>query len=107
MARVELQNIVGPEVRVLIGHERGIAIRNAFNLDALDQSPDAVEIVVPVTLKTLTPSFVQGLFAASIHSLGENGFFNHYKFQAAPDVLSDIHAGVDRVLTSRHLAGVG
>jgi hypothetical protein len=106
MSRIDLNNVVGDDVRVLIGQDRGVAVRNSFNLDALDQNAEDVEVVVPPTLRTLTPSFVQGLFATSIHSLGESGFFRHYKFHAPAHVLSDIRAGVDRVLTSRHLAGV-
>ncbi len=100
MKRIELSKFVGDDIRVLIGHERGIAVRNAFGMDALDQDPEVVQIAVPSTLRTLTPSFVQGLVAESIHRLGEKGFYDHYQFDAEAHVIGDIRAGVDRVLTN-------
>jgi hypothetical protein len=106
MKLLDLKSVVGEEARVLIGHERGVAVRKAFNLDQLDNDAEPVRIIVPGTLRTLTPSFVQGLFAGSVQRLGENQFYSHYTFETDPSVLGDIHAGVDRVLTSRHLAGV-
>jgi len=106
MPRINLADTVGPDVRVLIGQDRGVAVRAAMHLDELDNSQTSVEFVIPETLRTLTPSFVQGFFSNSVHRLGESGFFAHYKFDARPHIVSDIHAGIDRILTSRHLAGV-
>lgn len=105
MATVDLSILTREGARVLIGHEKGLAARARLELDALDGVADEVTVVIPDHLRTLTPSFVQGLFAKSIHNLGEKGFFRHYKFRAAPSILNDIRAGVDRVLTSRHLGG--
>jgi hypothetical protein len=107
MKRLELKTVIRDDARVLIGQERGVAVREAFGLDALDRAGELVQIVVPSSLRTLTPSFVQGLVAGSVHSLGEDKFFERYSFEGGDqNVMSDIRAGVDRVLTSRHLAGV-
>ena len=105
MKQLDLSTIVGESIRVLIGQERGVAVRNSFKLDELDVQQDPVEIIVPRTLRTLTPSFVQGLFASSVKRLGEEQFFAHYHFDAEDHMVGDIRAGIDRVLTSRHLAG--
>src|SRR4051812_47936175 len=102
MKQLELSTILGRDARVLIGHQRGLAVREAMRLDELDRDADPVQVVVPPTVSTLTPSFVQGLFAASIHALGEDRFYNHYKFSNNA-IFRDIKAGVDRILTSRHL----
>jgi hypothetical protein len=105
MKRIELKSVVGNDVRVLIGQDRGAAVREAFELDALDRDAEPVEVIAPENLKTLTPSFVQGLFAQSVLRLGEANFYKHYVFDKDA-LLGDVRAGVDRVLTSRHLAGV-
>jgi hypothetical protein len=106
MKRVDLSKFVSANVRVLIGHDRGVAIREDTDLDALDQSDEEVVIAIPSTLATLTPSFVQGFLAGSIRRLGEDRFHARYRFEAPPHLSTDIQAGIDRVLTSRHLAGV-
>lgn len=91
---------------VLIGHEKGQAARAALRLDVLDASDDVVTVIVPSDLRAITPSFVQGMFSASVHRLGATAFFARYRFLAPKDLLDDIRAGVDRALTSRHIAGV-
>ena len=106
MQNLSLDTLVGEDVMVLIGHDRGVAARAKLGLDGLDHVAEPVAVSVPSHLLTLTPSFVQGLFAESVHYLGEERFFDHYQFAVPAHILSDIRAGVDRVLTSRHLAGV-
>jgi hypothetical protein len=105
MTEIQLAQVAGEDARVLIGHDRGLAARQLFDLDRLDGVGDKIVVTAPVHLRTLTPSFVQGLFAASIHSLGEDAFFDHYTFQLSDGLFDDIRAGVDRVLTSRHISG--
>jgi len=105
MTQIELEMLTRGRVRVLIGQEKGLAARKALKLDELDGGKEQVTVVAPEGLRTITPSFVQGLFAASVHRLGEERFFEHYRFVASPRIVSDIKAGVDRVLTSRHISG--
>ncbi len=105
MPKLDLSKVAGNEVRVLIGHDRGRAVRELFDLDGLDTAQERVIIVVPESVRTLTPSFVQGLVADSVYKLGESGFFEHYCFEGSSNIQNDIRAGVDRVLTSRQLAG--
>jgi hypothetical protein len=105
MQQIDFAVLTRGEVRSLIGHERGVAARDEFKLDELDQGADEVVVLVPSDMRTLTPSFLQGLFAGSVSHLGELGFFKHYKFDAPAHILDDVRAGVDRILTSRHIAG--
>ncbi len=105
MPTIDLTVLTRGEVRSLIGQDRGVAARNEFKLDELDQSGDEVIVLVPQDMRTLTPSFVQGLFAGSVGRLGEHGFFSHYKFNAPAHILDDVRSGIDRILTSRHIAG--
>ncbi|WP_137045493.1 hypothetical protein [Pseudolabrys sp. FHR47] len=105
MPEVDLVILTRGEVRSLIGHERGVAARQEFDLDRLDKVDEEIVVRVPGDMRTLTPSFLQGLFAGSVSNLGEHGFYKHYKFDAPMHILDDVRAGVDRILTSRHLAG--
>lgn len=47
MKQVDLNDFVSADVRVLIGHDRGVAIRSACHLDELDVDAEQVMIVVP------------------------------------------------------------
>jgi len=105
MIQLNLELIAGDEIRVLIGHDRGVEARALLKVNELDQSAPPVLVVAPKHLRTLTPSFVQGLFSESVYRLGEADFYKHYKFDVPDTMLNDIKAGVDRILTSRHIAG--
>jgi hypothetical protein len=93
------------EVSSLIGHDRGLAARKLFDLDSLDQDKSPVIVRAPAQLEALTPSFVQGMFASSVHTLGQENFFKHYRFEVDRDILEDIKVGVQRALMKREIAG--
>lgn len=103
---IDFSKVAPSGIRVLIGHDKGVAARAALGLDKLDDDQQEVVFLLPESIRTLTPSFVQGLFAASVHKIGEKGFFAKYKFRTSPQIINDIRAGIDRALTSRHLSGV-
>ncbi len=105
MTAIDLQTLTRGEVRSLSGHDRGLAAREYFHLDGLDAAPEEVVVIAPSTLDALTPSFVQGLFAASVHALGKEGFFKHYSFRLPKHLMTDVRLGVDRVLMRRTIAG--
>jgi hypothetical protein len=106
MANLNFERLTKNEVSSLIGHDRGLAARKLFQLDVLDREASSVEVAAPSSLEALTPSFVQGLFAASVHALGEDGFFKHYRFDRLDrGLLEDVKVGVQRVLMKREIAG--
>lgn len=105
MADIDLRVLTKDEVSSLIGHDRGLAARKLFELDVLDRSAEPVEVTAPPNLEALTPSFVQGLFATSVHRLGEEGFFKHYRFNMHRGLVEDVHVGIERALMKREIAG--
>lgn len=106
MTKIDFGLLTKDEVSSLIGHERGLAARKLFDLDQLDRSGDVVVLAAPKSLEALTPSFVQGLFASSVHSLGEQRFRSHYNFEGLSDDLrEDINVGIRRALMKREIAG--
>lgn len=104
MAEINFTELTREEVTSLAGHERGLRAREHFQLDQLDQAPETVRVLAPQNLEALTPSFVQGLFASSVHRLGEH-FFEHYLFEVGPEILSDIRVGIQRAQMRREIAG--
>jgi hypothetical protein len=105
MASLDLGRLTRGEVTSLIGHERGLSARELFKLDELDRESDPVSVIAPANLEALTPSFVQGLFASSVHFLGETVFYKHYVFELSKDLIEDIKVGVQRALMNRDIAG--
>ena len=105
MTKIDLVELTKGEVRNLTGHSRGEESRILFNLDELDNSKDAVEVLVPKELDALTTSFFQGMFAKSVQDFGgREVFLKHYQFEASPIILDQVHRGIDRVLTKRGTA---
>jgi hypothetical protein len=74
MVNLDLGLLTKGEVSSLIGHDRGLAARQLFELDRLDHENAPVHISAPSNLEAPTPSFVQGLFTSSVHGLGEQLF---------------------------------
>lgn len=90
------------KIRNLSGKERGIAARSELALDALDIAPGTVQIIVPEYVDTITPSFFQGLFSASIAKLnGKEGFLQKYTFEGSAQVLRWVEVGIRNATASR------
>lgn len=90
------------KVKNLSGKERGVAARDELHIDELDTSPDLVEVVVPEYVDTISPSFFQGLFSKSIHSLkGREGFLAKYRFVATAQAQQWIDLGIRNATISR------
>jgi hypothetical protein len=96
MAEINLGDLTaGGEVRNLTAHERGVAARVHYGLDQLDVAADAVKVIVPREIFTLTPSFFQGMFAESVqHFTTRDRFLQHYQFDASSLILKQIDRGM-------------
>lgn len=83
------------EIRNLTGHERGVLARQHYKLDDLDAGTEAVTVLVPVAVYTLTPSFFQGMFAESVQKFGtREAFLNHYRFDASTLIMRQVERGI-------------
>lgn len=105
-ATIDLERLTGAgKVHNLSGRERGLAARELFQLDALDASVEAVEIIVPDYVYSLTPSFVQGFLGASLRAVGNDKFkfSSRFHFQAPSIVLQQLERGIDAIRMSRDL----
>jgi hypothetical protein len=109
MQTIDLEELTGGgKVRNLSGRLRGLAAREKFKLDKLDQSEAPVCVVVPGYVYSLTPSFFQGLFGDSVKAIGNSSakFREHFQFVAPAPVLQQIERGLSAALTSRNLADI-
>jgi hypothetical protein len=98
MATVDLTRLTKNEVSMLTGHARGLHARDLFHLDELETSADSIEVLAPHSLDTITPSFVQGLFARSVSVLGDDGLRKKYDLSRLPSSLrDDILTGIARL----------
>jgi hypothetical protein len=106
MSKIDINELTGNgKIHTLSGHPKGLAARRKFGLDGLDKEGAIVDVVVPDHLYGLSPSFVQGLFTASVRFFGNSRerFFQHYRFQASDLVMRQINRGMDAILTNRTL----
>ena len=101
---IDLEILTQGKVHNLSGHERGLAARQHFALDQLDQSNEPVEIRVPDHIYGVSPSFIQGLLSDSVHALGStrDGFFRHYRLVASDLVKRQFDRGLSAILTDRN-----
>lgn len=97
----------GGKVHNLSGHTRGLAARDLFKLDDLDSgASDPVLVVVPDHIYSVSPSFIQGLFSASVRKLGNDKcrFYNHYRIVGTDLIMRQIERGMSAILTDRDLS---
>lgn len=103
---VDLEKLTKGEVHNLSGHDRGLAARNLFELDALDKSlgeNEKIVIRVPDYVYGVSPSFVQGFLATSVHSLGDDRdlFFMRFDLDASELVVRQFERGLANILIDR------
>ena len=106
MSKIDIDDLTGNgKVHTLSGHSKGLAARKKFDLDELDRENAIVDVVVTDHLFSLSPSFVQGLFTASVRFFGNSRerFFAHYNFHASDLAMRQINRGMDAILTNRSL----
>lgn len=105
MATIQLSRLTGNgEVHSLSGQERGVAARDLFRLDELEEAGEVVTVEVPTDLDAISPSFFQGMFAKSlVETFGRDPerFKRHYLFDAPTHVLAQVQRGIMAVLTRR------
>jgi len=108
MAAIDLEELTQGKVHNLSGRLRGLAAREKFHLDEIDESSEPVEVRFPDYVYAVTPSFIQGLFAKSVERRGgsANAFRSSYSFIAPAVVLEQVERGLTAILTSRDVSDI-
>jgi len=93
---IDLGEFRSDESIILSGSERGAAIRGAIGLDGLDRTDELVTIIAPASIEKVTSSFVQGLLAESLTTLGSRGaVLTRYKLELPKHLLEDFERGLE------------
>jgi len=96
---VDIRLLTQGEVRNLAGHERGLAARERFGMQRLDEDAAPVSVVFPDQFRQVSSSFFQGMFSASVRRLGSvDAFFDHYRFDAPAHVRAKLADYAEQVL---------
>lgn len=96
---VDITLITQGEVLNLAGHERGLAARDRFHMEQLDQETEPVEVRFPAHFRQVSSSFFQGMFSASVQRFGSvEAFFEHYHFDAPIHVRTKLADYAEQVL---------
>lgn len=100
---IDLGVLTEGKVRNLSGHERGLAARKQFGLDALDRDNVVYTIRVPESMNAISPSFVQGLLTGTLRHYGNDvsKFRRHYAFEASDLIRRQIDRGIQNILMNR------
>lgn len=83
------------DISVISGKDRGILARAEMGISDLDEIDETVTVLVPDSVRAITPSFVLGLFGPSIRKYGsQERFFDHYSFDAKPYIVDQIRRAI-------------
>ncbi len=105
MDRIDLSKHKGKTYRVLSGADLGEEVRNALNLDILDNQAGSVTFYIPESVYSLNSSFFSGLFQKSIRNLSEKKFREHYKFECTEIIRENIEDGIFYILNTMNWLG--
>lgn len=86
----------GGKVRNLSGKDRGLAAREDFGMDNLDQGDGQVVVCIPEYVYAISTSFFCGMFSRSYNVLGPHGFRQKYVFKTHEDLGRQIDQGLER-----------
>ena len=83
------------------GRPRGVAVRQAARLDAIDDLNSKVLVKVPRGTWSLNASFFHGLFGPSIARYpSRESFLEKYEFDCSPQITEDVEVGINDALRS-------
>jgi hypothetical protein len=96
---IDLAAVRATNTKTFTGQPRGKDARTKLNIQALDGSDVSVEVRVPADTYSVSPSFLLGMFTASIERFGRDGFFAKYDFSSWPPALHEsVAEAVDRIM---------
>lgn len=103
VATINLNETMGAgRVHNLAGRERGVAVRERYELDRLDATDGEVVIHIPDQLYSVSDSFILGMLAPSVLALGGlDAFLDKYRFEGEEETLRHVMRGLERATAGR------
>ena len=102
---IQLNRINDTQYRILSGVDLGKAARTFFDLERLDNLEEVINVNIPDDVISVNSSFFSGLFQASILSLGEQKFREHYIFSCDEVIRMNVENGIFNIVKTADLLG--
>lgn len=98
MPMIDLEKLTDGKVRLLTGMDRGEAARELFKLNELETEKSPIVVKAPSNLRSISTSFVQGLLAGAMITIGSESVASVYDFSMLPKPLQeDFERGIERL----------
>jgi hypothetical protein len=89
-----------PGSKVFTGRPRGKDVRNRSKIDSEEANYNKVQIIIPVDIASINPSFLEEFLKTVVTKYGEAGFFEKFSFinEGKYKILEDLEEAVERLL---------
>ena len=86
--------------KVFTTRPRGIEVREKSNINILETQHSRIDIIVPESISSVNPSFLEEFLHDVVVKLGETGFHNKFHFinEGHYNIQSDLEEGIGRIL---------
>jgi hypothetical protein len=101
VATIDLEKYRTEGAKVFTGRDRGIEVRQKSKIDELELNSDSVEIIIPETIRSINPSFLEEFLVNVVSKLKEEGFRNKFRFvnkSSRYKIEEDLIEAIDRIL---------
>lgn len=102
---IDLENYRTKGSKVFTGRERGQNIRTESKIDELVNTKETINILIPVDIMSINPSFLEELLFNIVKKLGKEKFYKKVIFLSDSkryNISEDLEEAVDRILRSNN-----
>lgn len=79
--RLDLGVYQTPGAKVFTGRPRGKKVRSDSKIDILETQYDKILVVIPESIESINPSFLEELFNNVVKKMGREEFFKRFEFE--------------------------
>lgn len=101
---INLADYQTPGAKVFTGRPHGEEVRSKSKLDELETSTDKFIVIIPETISSINPSFLEELFKNVVKRLGKFNFMNKFYFvnNGRYKIETDLREAIDRILAEEN-----
>jgi hypothetical protein len=103
--RIDLNDFRTEGAKVFTGRPRGKKVRIASKIDQVEKEYDEVELIIPDYVRSINPSFFEEFLVNVVSKLGEQKFFEKFKFKNQSkryEYEADLYEAVERILRTEN-----
>jgi len=97
---LDLEDYRTPQSKVFVGRPRGLQVRNESRIDTLENNYDKINVIVPATVSSINPSFLEEFLVNVVTKLGKEKFYKKFTFTSKGryQVDTDLDEAIDCIL---------